>query len=105
MFDKLKDMGNLAKKAKEMKKQMEDIQHELKDLKITLDEQGIKVVMSGEMDLLSLDIPEAALSSGNKERLEKTLIKVINKAAQQAKTTASSKLSAVSKGLNIPGLT
>ena len=71
MFNKLKDMGNLAKKAKEMKKQMEDIQRELKDMKINVDEHGIQVVMSGEMDLLSLKVPEGALNAGNKEKLEK----------------------------------
>ena len=36
--------------------------------------------------------------------INKSLIKVINKASQQSKTMASSKLSSVSKGLNIPGL-
>jgi len=68
------------------------------------DEQGIKVVMSGEMDLLSIDISDNLLAPGKKADLQKSLVKIINKASQQAKTMASSKLSSVSKGLDIPGL-
>ena len=103
MFNQLKDMGNLAKKAKEMKSQMKKIQEELKDLKIDLNESGIKLVMTGEMDLVSIDIDDNLLSK--KEDLQKALVKVINKASQQSKTMASNKLASVSKGLNIPGLT
>ena len=104
MFNQLKDMGNLAKKAKEMKSEMKKIQDELNDLIIDLDESGIKVKMTGEMDLVSIEISDDLLVQGKKDQLQKSLVKVINKASQQSKTMASSKLSVVSKGLNIPGL-
>ena len=105
MFNQLKEMGNLAKKAKEMKSKMKDIQNELKGLRIETDENGIKVVMTGEMDCVEVTIKdEKLLASSNKEKLEKNLMKVFNKASQRAKSVASSKLSAVSKGLDIPGL-
>lgn len=104
MFDKLKDMGNLAKKAKEMKDKMKQIQQELKQIVISLDEGGIKLTINGEMELLSLDISERLLAPQYKDQLQKQLVKLTNKATAQAKTTASSKLAAVSKGLNIPGL-
>ena len=104
MFNQLKDMGNLAKKAKEMKSQMKKIQDELKHLVIDLDEEGVKVKMTGEMDLVSIEISDELLVPAKKDQLQNSLIKVINKASQQSKTMASSKLSSVSKGLNIPGL-
>ena len=72
-------------------------------LNIDLDESGVKVRMTGEMDLVSIDISDSLLN--NKADLEKALVKVINKASQQSKTMASNKLANVSKGLNIPGLT
>ena len=103
MFNQLKEMGNLAKKAKEMKSQMKKIQDELKSLKVDAEENGITIVMSGEMDCLSVSIPDTLLN-GSKEKLEKSLVKAFNKVSQKAKTMASSKLSVVSKGLNIPGL-
>ena len=103
MFNQLKDMGNLAKKAKEMKSEMKKIQDELNHVNIDLDESGVKVRMTGEMDLVSIDISDSLLN--NKADLEKALVKVINKASQQSKTMASNKLASVSKGLNIPGLT
>tara|TARA_B100001989_G_C24529151_1_gene460528 strand:+ start:203 stop:520 length:318 start_codon:yes stop_codon:yes gene_type:complete len=105
MFNQLKDMGNLAKKAKEMKEKMKTIQGELKTLRIETDENGIKIVMTGEMDCVSVEIKdEKLLQPNNKEKLQKVLAKVYNKASQRAKSVASSKLSVVSKGLNIPGL-
>ena len=105
MFNKLKEMGDLAKKAKDMKEQMKGIQNELKELRIETDENGVKIVMTGEMECVSIEIKEnKLLTEHNKEKLEKILTKVFNKASQRAKSVASSKLSAVSKGLNIPGL-
>ena len=105
MFNQLKDMGNLAKKAKEMKSKMKNIQDELKTLRIETDENGIKITMTGEMDCLSVEIKdEKLLLPEKKEKLQKLLTKTFNKASQRAKSVASSKLSAVSKGLNIPGL-
>ena len=102
MFNKLKDMGNLAKKAKEMRDQMKDVQRELKTLTIQNDENGIKVVMTGEIEITSLTISDELLTK--KDQLENNLKKIINKTAQQAKNLASEKLSVISKGLDIPGL-
>ena len=103
MFDQLKDMGKLAKKAKEMKDQMKKIQGELKDTFVDAEEGGVKVVMNGEMDVQSVEITELALLQ-NKVQLEKMIQKAVNKASRRAKESASSKLAVVSKGLNIPGL-
>ena len=103
MFDNLKNMADMAKKAKEMKKQMKGIQDELKTLRIETDEKGIKVVMTGEMDCVAIEITDESLFN-KKQELEKLLVKVFNKASQRAKSVASSKLSVVSKGLNIPGM-
>ena len=103
MFNQLKEMGNLAKKAKEMKDKMKKIQLELKSLKVESEAGGITVVMTGEMDCVGVRINESTLN-GSKDSLEKNLVKAINSASPKAKKLASSKLSVVSQGLNIPGL-
>ena len=103
MFNQLKEMGNLAKKAKEMKDKMKKIQAELKTLKVESTEGGITVVMTGEMDCVGVKVEDSVIN-GSKDNLEKNLVKAYNSASQKAKKLASSKLSVVSQGLNIPGL-
>lgn len=103
MFNQLKEMGNLAKKAKEMKDKMKKIQLELKSLKVESTEGGITVVMTGEMDCVGVRIDDS-VANGSKDVLQKNLVKAFNSASQKSKKLASSKLSVVSQGLNIPGL-
>ncbi len=103
MFNQLKEMGNLAKKAKEMKDKMKKIQAELKTLKVESTEGGITVVMTGEMDCVGVKVEDSVINS-SKDNLERNLVKAYNSASQKAKKLASSKLSVVSQGLNIPGL-
>ena len=107
MFNQLKDMGNLVKKAKQMKDEMKKVQDELKDQKILgKDKSGtIKVLLTGELECVGVQISEDWLNPAKKESLEKALAQAFNEAATKAKTTASGKLSKISEGLNIPGLT
>jgi len=111
MFEKFKDMGNLVKKAKEMKKQMEEVQNELKTMRFVGEVNDvIKVAVTGELDCVAvkvLDPKIAELIEGamGVEKFEKAVAQAFNQASKKSKQQASSKLSDVSKGLNIPGLT
>lgn len=112
MFGKLKDMGNLVKQAKEMKNEMEKVQASLKDEKVKAEnKQGtIKIVMTAELACLGILIDpsliaEASKNESNKKEFEKELTKTYNNAAEKAKKIASDKLSKISQGMNIPGLT
>ena len=106
MFDNLKDMGKLLKQAKDMKSKMQDIQKELK--KLVIKEQNksgtIIVEITGEMDITNINIDPSLLSPSNAKNLTKELTVVLNNAINEAKQMASSQLSSVSKGLNIPGM-
>ncbi len=108
MFDQLKDMGKLMKKAKEMKGEMKKIQNELKDLKIVgKDNKGfVKVAVTGEMQCVAIDVDQQFLSDtiNKKDVLEAALKEAFNRATEKAKETATSKLSVVSEGLNLPGM-
>ena len=112
MFGKLKDMGNLVKKAQEMKSEMKKVQDSLKEEKITgaNSKNTVKVMLNGELECLGVQIsPEliaaASKSENDKKKLEKEIQEAVNVTAKKAKTLASSKLSEISKGLDIPGLT
>ena len=105
MFQGMKDMGKLVKHAKEMKAKMKKVQSELQDVKVTgsaLDGRII-VVMSGELEVLELKIDPVLYQSP--KDLEKNLIKAFNEAAKMSKKVATSKLSDISGGMDIPGLT
>lgn len=104
MFEGLKDMGKLLKQAKEMKVKMKKVQDELKKTKVTGSSSGVEVIMTGELEVLEITIPEEFLNPAQKNRLEKEVKRAINDASKKAKDLASSKLSEVSGGLNIPGL-
>lgn len=112
MFGKFKEMGNLVKKAKEMKKEMEDVQKSLKNEKILGENPSktVKVLLDGELKCLGIQVSPELLATGTKgekekKAVEKEITDAFNDAAKKAKTLASSKLSKVSQGLDIPGLT
>ena len=112
MFGKLKDMGNLVKKAKEMKDEMKKVQDSLKNEKIMGEnsKKTVKVLLNGELECLGIQItPEliAAATKGEKEKkvLEKEISEAFNTTSKKAKELASNKLSKISQGLDIPGLT
>ncbi len=107
MFDSLKNMGDMISKAKEMKRQMQEMQEELK--KMTLTETGVDGLMSvtvnGELEITALSIDEKLLDPKNRGKLEAAAIKLVNKALQRAKGEATNRLTKITGGLNIPGLT
>ncbi len=106
MFEGLKDMGKLLKQAKEMKAKMKQVQDELKTIKVSGTFEGkCEVILTGELELVQLTIDPSLLNPNDGKRLEKGLTKAFNEAVKKAKDAATSKLSTVTGGLNLPGLT
>lgn len=105
MFENLKDMGKLMKQAKEMKDKMKTIQEKLKKTKVAGKSENGRIVieLSGELECLSVQIDPALVSANQTIALQKALLKAFNDAATQAKNIATSELSSVSGGLNLPG--
>jgi len=101
MFNKMKEMGDMVKKAKEMKKQMQQVQEELKKTTVESDENGIFIKITGELEIVELRIDDALLQ--NKEKLTKQLIKGFNNASEKSKKYAAQQLQSISGGLNLPG--
>ncbi len=107
MFEGLKDMGKLLKQAGEMKSKMKKIQDELKKVRVTGAAEGgkIEVVISGELEVLDIKIDPSLLAPGSQQTIQKGLLKAFNDASKKSKELATSKLSDISGGLDIPGLT
>ena len=105
MFNGIKDMGKLLKQAQEMKSKMKTVQKELKETQIKEEHDGITIVINGEMDFEEVLINPALITAANAKKLEKLFKEASNKAIKKAKDLATSKLTQVTGGLKIPGLT
>lgn len=107
MFEKFKQMGDLMKQAKEMKGKMKEIQDELKKVMVSgIALSGrVKVTISGELECRSVEIDPLLLAPEKSKELQHALVVAFNEASKKSKDYATSKLSQISGGLNIPGLT
>lgn len=101
MLDKMKQLYQLQKKAKEIQKNLRDTEIEAKS------SNGlVTVVYNGEQKMVSVEIDQSLLSPDRKTELEQTLIRVAAEAQSRAQSIAADKTKDVMKemGMNIPGL-
>lgn len=97
MFDKMKQLYDLQKKAKEMQESLG---------KIVIERQSadgkVKVAMNGNFKVTDLSIDESLLAPGNKGALEKTLKDLLSQASEQVRSESSRHAMGMMKGM--PGL-
>lgn len=86
MFDKLKQFGELNR----LRQQATQIQRQLAMEEIVVDEQGVRVVMTGDQKIKELSV--------NGERNDR-LANVLNKAMEKSRQVAAKKLQEMSGGL------
>jgi len=87
MFDKVKQLGELKK----MRDQAVKIQKQLQEEKIELIENGIKVVVTGDQKIKTLEIDGME---------DNRIADVINKAVKKSQKVAAKKLQEMSGGLS-----
>ena len=102
MFDKMKQIYELQKKAKLIKKELEQIV-------VNVDESGgkIKIVINGELKIQSVFVDPYFLVPEKKAELENTLKRAISNAIGQAQQKSAGKMQEMARDLglpNIPGL-
>ncbi len=96
---------NMMRQAQRLQAQMQKIQEELETLTVEGTAGGgvIKVVMTGKQTVESVTIePEAA---EDVELLQDLVAAAVNDAFTKTQEMAAEKMSAITGGLNIPGLT
>ena len=96
---------NMMRQAQRQLAQLQKIQDELETLTVTGTAGGgvVKVVMTGKQSVESVEIdPEAAEDI---ELLQDMMAAAFNDAAGKAQELAASKMSVITGGMNIPGLT
>ena len=98
---------NMMKQAQQLQKQLLQVQQEIEASKVEFSSGGgaVKVVVSGKMIVESIVIDPDAVDPEDVEILQDLVLSAVNGGIEKAQELASSKMGAVTGGLNIPGLT
>lgn len=101
-----KNMNSVIKQAQKMQEEMEKVQTELEDKTVEATAGGgaVKVVVNGKKQIVELKINPEAVDPEDVETLEDMLTVAINEAVEKADEMMAEGMSAVTGGLNIPGL-
>ena len=94
-----------AKKAMEMRNQMKRLQREIEEMTKEYSNGGVRVVVSGDMVVKTIEIADKSLlDPAKEEKLVRTFSENVNKALTLAKTEAQQRMQAVTKELGLGGL-
>ena len=98
---------NMMRQAQQLQKQMAKMQEEIENSKIENSVGGcvVKVVVTGKMIVESIEIDPEVVDAEDVEMLQDLVQTAINGAIEKAQELASTKMGALTGGLNIPGLT
>lgn len=94
MLGQLGDMYKLQKQAKKIKK-------ELSKIHVYAESDGVKVTVSGEQELIAVEIVDEAILS-DKKHLEKAILDAANRATKKAQQVSAEKMKTVMGGF--PGM-
>ena len=97
MFDKVKELMELRKKADKLKKELEATIIEVNETR------GIKLVINGAQIVQSIEIDEGLLSPAQKNRVQMDLLKSFNNGVKKSQQAAANKMRNI-PGLNLPGM-
>ncbi len=100
------NMQQMMKQARKMQEQMLAAQDKLKDIEVSASAGGgmVKATANCDMQLTSLTIDPEAVDPEDVEMLQDMVLAAVNEVLAQAQETAGQQMSAVTGGLNIPGL-
>jgi len=97
----------MMKQAQQLQKNMLKMQEELESATVEATAGGgaIKAVVTGNMRLESLEIDPEAVTPDDVDMLQDLVIAAVNEGMEKAQEMASSRMSSLTGGFNIPGLT
>ncbi len=103
----LGDIGNMMKHALELKSNMERLKETLAAERIEGSSGGgmVTVVMSGRLEVLSVKIDPEIVNPEDPEMLETLVAAAMNEANRKAQEMVKEKMSALTGGIDIPGIT
>ena len=101
-----KNMNSVIKQAQKMQEEMEKVQEELEQKTVEASAGGgmIEVQANGKKEILSVKIKPEAVDPEDVETLEDLVMVAVNEALKKADDMMAEGMSAVTGGINIPGL-
>jgi DNA-binding YbaB/EbfC family protein len=100
------NINSIMKQAQKMQAGMAKVQEELVDERVEASAGGgtVKVVMSGDLQVVSVIVDPAAVDPEDVELLQDMITAAVNEGIRMAQEIASQKMAAVTGGMNIPGM-
>tara|TARA_B100000676_G_C17758293_1_gene670225 strand:+ start:295 stop:615 length:321 start_codon:yes stop_codon:yes gene_type:complete len=97
------NFSDMLSKAKDMQEKMKEAQDKIKKIEVEGISGGnlVKVILSGEYELKSIEITEAAKKE-NQEIINDLIIAAYNNAKENLKKKSAEELSKITGGLNLP---
>ncbi len=101
-----KNVSNVIKQAQKMQEEMERVQAELEAKEISASAGGgmIDVTVNGKKEILSIKIKPDVVDPDDVETLEDLVMVAVNEAIKKADDMMTEGMSAITGGMNIPGL-
>lgn len=96
-FQQAKDMYKLQKQAKDVKKKLANIH-------IEAEEEGVKITINGEQEIVSVEISDEAMK--DKSKLETSILACMKKGLKKSQEVAAVNMKEImdQMGLNMPGM-
>lgn len=99
-------MQGMLKQVQKMQAEMEKVQNELGNKTVSAESGGgmVKATANGKKEIISIEIDNEVISSGDKEMIEDLVVAAVNKALESANKMAEEEMANVTKGMMPPGL-
>ncbi len=99
-------MQGMMKQVQKMQAEMEKVQNELENKVVTEESGGgmVKATANGKKGIVSIEIDNEIIESGDKEMIEDLVVAAINKALDAAGRMAEDEMGNVTKGMIPPGM-
>ncbi len=100
------DMKGMMRQAQKMQAELAKAQEEIKDMTAEATAGGgmVAAVAQGDMTIRSITIDPTAVDPDDVEMLQDVVTAAVNEALRAVSAQSSARLSAVTGGMNIPGL-
>ena len=97
----------MMQQAQQLQRQIVKLQEELESATVEASAGGgmVKAVVNGKLRIESLEIDPQVVSDEDVDMLQDLVAAAVNEGLQKAQDMASSRMSSLTGGLNIPGLT
>ena len=105
MLKGLTNFANLLRNAHELQARADEMRGRLAALRVEGAAGGgmVRVEMTGEQKVISINIEQTLVQSGDREMLEDLLASAVNQALEHARNAATEEMSNLAGGLGFPG--